>query len=267
MKKYLFLVVIGSASIFNSCSNNDNDIVIDPEKKLFLLSKMTTVYYNNPTSPQTNVATLEYNSQGQLVKTLSEGRTFTFEYSNGKPVKINYYNPDQTLDYYSVFNYTGDQLTNVKAIYTNPDYNRSSTYTYNSNGQLASSTLCQSDNCSNPGTSSYIYNGDNISMETSVTGGTFNHSTKREFSYDNKLNPFTYTNKYLRIMMGGAYNLSKSNYTTEKISYKDNDGNWIQNQNITYSIQYNNAQLPVEVIGKEANGNTYVKYNYEYITL
>jgi len=265
MKKYFYLSLIGSSIAFNSCSsiNDDNEIITDPVIKGLLVSKITTVNYDNPSNPVANIATFEYNTQGDLIKTLSEGRTSFFEYSNGKPVKVNYYNADQTLDYYAAFSYNGDQLMNIKAIYTNPNFNRKSTYTYNSNGKLASSTLCQSEDCSNPIITTFAYNGDNISVETS----TFSWNSKREFSYDDKLNPFTHTNPYLKILMERADTLSKNNYTTEKISYKESDGSWTQNQNITYTIQYNSANLPVEVIGKEANGDNYVKYMYEYISL
>jgi len=264
MKKYFYLSLIGSSIVFNSCSssNDDNEIIIDPVGKGLLVSKVTTIYYDNPSTPETNIATFEYNTQGDLTKISSEGRTSSFEYSNGKPVKVNYYNADQTLDYYVAFSYNGDQLMNIKAIYTNPNFNRKSTYTYNSTGKLASSTLCQSEDCSNQIITTYAYNGDNISVETS----TFSNS-KKEFSYDDKLNPFTHTNPYLRILLERADVLSKNNYTTQKISYKQSDGSWTQSQNITYTIQYNNANLPVEVTGKEANGNNYVKYKYEYISL
>lgn len=254
---------MGSAAIFTSCSSNDDNNI--SEKKL-LLSKITTTYYDNPANPETNVSTLEYNTQGELIKTLSDGRVSTFEYSNGKPTKVNYYNNHQTLEYYTVFYYNADKLVNIKAIYTNPNSNRKSTYTYNANGQLTSSTLCQSEDCSNPSSNSFTYNGDNVLTETYVMGGTIAFSTKREFSYDDQLNPFTNTNKYLKIMMEGAYNLSKNNYTIEKVSYKNSDGAWIQNQTITYSTQYNSSHLPVQVIGKEADGTTSVRYNYEYIT-
>lgn len=267
MKNYFFLSLMSSVMIFNSCSSNDdNDGTNDPAGKKLLLSKITTIYYDNPTNPETNVATFEYNNQGEIIKAVADGRTSTFEYSNGKPAKVNYYNSHQTLEYYTVFYYNGDKLVNIKAVYSNPSFNRKSTYTYNANGKLASSTLCQSEDCSAPTTNSYTYNGDNISTETYVMGGTIGYSTKREFSYDDKLNPFTNTNKYLKIMMEGAYNLSKNNYTTEKVSYKDSDGTWIQNQTITYITQYNSSQLPVQVIGKEADGTTSVQYNYEYIT-
>lgn len=67
--------------------------------------------------------------------------------------------------------------------------------------------------------------------------------------------------------MGGAYTLSPNNYTTEKISYKTNSGSWTESQVNTYEIQYNSAQLPTQVTGKDANGNNTVKYNYEYISL
>ena len=65
--------------------------------------------------------------------------------------------------------------------------------------------------------------------------------------------------------MGGAYALSKNNYASERISYKDSSGNWVQNQQVIYEIQYNSAQLPIQVIGKTTTGANYVKYNYEYI--
>lgn len=265
MKKYLFLGLMGSATIFASCSSDDNEITNDPLEKKLLLSKVTSIYYDNLSNPETTVSTFEYNSQGELIKMLSGGRSSVFEYSNGKPTKVNYYTSNQTLEYYTVFTYNGDQLVNTKAIYTNPDFNRKNTYTYNSNGKLISSILCQSEDCSNPSTSTYAYNGDNISLETSNIGGTISFTYKKEFLYDDKLNPFTNTNKYIKIMMERAYSASKNNYTAEKISYKDSDGSWTQNQNITYTIQYNSAQLPVQVVGKEANGNNYVQYNYEYI--
>lgn len=258
---------MSSAIFFTGCSSNDeNDNGNNPNEPQILLSKITTVYYDNPSSPQTTVATLEYNSQRQLIKISSEGRTSTFEYdATGKPTKTNYYKTDGSLDYYTSYTYTGEQLTKAQAIYTNADFNRTMTYTYN-NGKLATTTLCQSPDCSHPSTSSYTYNGENVSIETAITGGTIPFSTKREYTYDNKINPYSLTNKYFRISLTGAYILSQNNYTTEKISYKDNAGNWIQNQNIIYEIQYNNSQLPTQVIGKEANGNNSVKYNYEYIT-
>jgi hypothetical protein len=268
MKKCFLLSIMSSVLFFTGCSSDgESDMPIaDPLASPALLSKITTVYYDNPANPETTVATLEYNSQKQLIKTISEGRTAVFEYDTaGKPAKTNYYNPNGTLDYYSIYYYNGGQLTTLKSIYSNPNYNRTITYSYN-NGKVTGYTQCQSADCANPSTSSYAYNGENISVETSVSGGPLSFSTKSEFSYDNKLNPFSYTNKYLRTTMGGAYILSLNNYTTEKISYKDNAGNWIPSQNITFEIQYNNLQLPTQVIGKEADGSMSVKYMYEYIT-
>ncbi len=265
IKNYFFLSLVTSVIFLNSCESED---VIDLEGNFvepkILLTKVTTVYYDNPANPQTNVANFTYNSKGELTKVISEGRTSNYEYdATGKPIKTNYYNADGTLDYYSSYTYNGDQLLNIKAIYTNPDFNRTLSYTYD-NGKVMTSTLCQSANCSNPSTSSYTYNGENITVETSVIGGTFPSPTKHEYLYDNQLNPFTYTNKYLKISFGGAYVLSKNNYTTERISYKDGSGNWVQNQHIIYDVQYNSAQLPTQVIGKNSNGSNYVKYNYEY---
>ncbi|SDJ18405.1 hypothetical protein [Chryseobacterium jejuense] len=268
MKNYLFLGMMSAVVFFNSCSSNDDNEGpnISSEQPQLLLSKVTTVYYDNPSEPETTVSTLSYNNQRQLIKTISEGRASTFEYDNtGKPSKTIYYNPDGTVDYYSSYTYNGDQLTNIKAIYANSDSNRTVTYNYNANGQMTSSTLCQNPECSSPATDTYVYNGNNISSETSTWGGFMTYSNKRDFSYDDKLNPYTNINKYLKIMMGSAYNLSKNNYLVEKISSKDN-GVWQQNQTITYSIQYNSSQLPVQVIGTEANGRKYVQYNYEYIT-
>lgn len=267
MKNYFFLGLISSVMIFNSCSSNDDNDTNESVEKKILLSKITTLYYGDPTNSQTTVTTFEYNNHGALIKVVADGRTAIFEYKDEKPVKVNYYNANQTLEYYTAFTYNGDKLTNIKAIYTNPNFNRNSTYTYNTNGQLASSTLCQSENCSNPSTTLYTYNGDNISTETNEAGGTIGiyNNTKKEISYDNKLNPYTNINKYLRIMMEGAGNLSKNNYTTEKLSYKDSNGNWIQNQTLTYSMQYNSSQLAIQVIGKEASGANFIQYNYEYI--
>lgn len=262
MKNYLFLGVAGTALLFNSCSSSDENSN-EAEKKL-LLSKVTTIYYDNPSNPETVVGTFEYNNQGQLIKAQSKEGSSVFEYSNDKPVKENHYNSKQQLDYYAIFNYKTDQLTGIQYIHTDAAEKRTITYVYNTNGKMTSSALCESDDCTHPITSSLAYNGDNISVETNtLTGGS---PYKREFTYDNKLNPYTNLNKHLRIMMGGAYAISMSNYTTEKISSKSSNGTWNQGQSISYSIQYNSSQLPVQVIGKEANGNNYVQYNYEYIT-
>ncbi|MCD9616818.1 hypothetical protein [Chryseobacterium gleum] len=267
MRKLLFLGMMGAVVFFNSCSSNDdNEGTNTSEQPQLLLSKVTTVYYDNPSNPETIVSTLSYNNQRQLIKTISEGRTSTFEYDNaGKPSKTTYYKPDGTVDYYSVYTYNGDQLANVKAIYTNSNYNRTATYNYNTNGQVISSTLCQNPDCSNPGTDTYVYNGNNISSETSTLGGTITYSNKSDFSYDDKLNPYTNINKYIKIMMGRAYTLSKNNYLVEKISFKNN-GVWQQSQTVTYTIQYNSSGLPVQVVGKEADGSLSVQYNYEYST-
>ncbi|MBW8523909.1 hypothetical protein K0U91_01540 [Chryseobacterium chendengshani] len=266
IKNYLFLSLISSAALLNSCSNTDENETTNPAEPKILLSKVTTTFYGNPANPDTDIATLTYNSQGELLKILSEDKSSSFEYDNsGKPLKINYYKADGTLDYYSLYIYNGDQLSTIKAIYSNPDYNRTINYTYE-NGKVITSTLCQSANCTDPSIFTYTYSGENITVETYITGSTFSMSTKREYLYDNQLNPFTYTNKYFKVSMGGAYVLSKNNYTTERISYKDGAGNWIQNQQIIYNVQYNSAQLPSQVIGKTSNGNDYVKHNYEYIT-
>ncbi|WP_123868165.1 hypothetical protein [Chryseobacterium lactis] len=263
MKNYLFLGLMSSVIFFNSCSSND-DTADEPADKKILLSKVTTTYYDDPSKPETTIETLEYNSQGELTKTLSASGSSTFEYSNGKPVKINYYNNSQELEYYSVFTYNGDQLINIKAIYPNPNSNRTITYSYNSTGKVISSSLCQSPDCSNPIIETYTYNGDNISSETSESGGS-SFGTKIVFSHDDKLNPYTNTNKYLRIMMSKAYAVNKNNYLTEKISYKDK-GTWIQNQTRSSTIQYNSSGLPAQVTSKEANGSLSAQYSYEYIT-
>ena len=263
MKKYSVLSAIGTVILMNSCSD-DRDIINSADKKI-VLNKVTTVYYDNPSSPETNIATFNYNNEGELIKIVSEGRTSTFEYdAEGKPKKTIYYNSAGVPEYYSLYTYNGEQLSNVKAVYSNPDFNRTISYTYE-NGKVKTSTLCQSADCSNPSTSSYQYSGDNISVETSVIGGTFSYATQQVFTYDNKPNPFTYTNKYFRISSGGAYILSGNNYLTEKKSYKDSAGMWIPNQNITYHIQYNSSNLPAQVTGKNSNGNQYVQYKYEYI--
>jgi len=268
MKKFLLpATVLGFSLILSSCSPTDEN----PEnpnagtEPQMLLSKITTVYYDSPSNPETTVSTLEYNSQRQVTKILSEGRSSTYEYdASGRPVKTNYYKPDGSLEYYNTYTYNGDQLEKTMATYSNPDYNRTITYMYN-NGKVISSTLLQP--ASNPITDSYTYIGENISSEIHESSGGIIPAIKREYSYDNKSNPFTNSNKHLKTMMGGAYTLSPNNYTTEKISYKTNSGSWTESQVNTYEIQYNSAQLPTQVTGKDANGNNTVKYNYEYISL
>lgn len=266
MKKYFVLSVMASAVFLNSCGSEDEiELITDPVEPRILLSKITTVNYDNPANPTTNVANFMYTNQGEISKIVSEGRTSTFEYDAAKkPVKVNYYNSAGNLEYYSTYTYNGDQLAETKAIYSNPDFNRTTTYTYN-NGKVMTSTLCQSPTCSSPSVSTYTYNGDNITVEEYIIGGTLSIPSKREYLYDNQLSPYTYVNKYFKISIGGAYVLSKNNYTTERISYKDNAGNWVQNQHIIYEVIYNSAQLPTQVTGRSADGSSYVKYSYEYI--
>ena len=268
MKNHFFLSLIISSVFLSSClSKADIDLVEEIPQKKLLLSKMITIYYDNPNNPETTVGTLSYNDDMQLVASDSDGRTATFEYdASGKPVKANYYKLDKTLEYYSLYSYNGDQLANIKSIYENASSNRNVFYTYDSKGKVETSTLCQTADCSGASKSSYVYNGDNVSVETNVLGGTIAYTYKVEFSYDDKLNPFTNINTNLRIMMGGAYTLSKNNYTTEKISSKNSDGTWTQNQNIFYTIEYNDSNLPTKIVGKDANGNKYVEQNYEYIS-
>lgn len=259
---------MGAALLCNSCSgNDDNDTINNPEPKR-LLSKVTSVYYSNPTQPNTSVVTYNYNSQRQLINVLSQGRTTSFEYdTTGKLSKTNYYNTDGTIAYYTIWTYNGSQLTTIKSIYPDSNNNTTKVYTYN-NDKVTATSLCFSSNCTIPSTSSYTYNGDNVSTEILFSDNIGGASTiKREFSYDNKINPYSLTNTYFRTYLAGTQFLSQNNYTSEKISRKDSEGNWVQIQHITYEIQYNNAQLPSKVIGKDANGNTLIEYNYEYITL
>lgn len=266
MKYFLFTSLISLFITFNSCNSTDDTITTNSTKKI-VLSKVTTMYYEPLLSPSanTNVQTFEYNSQGELIKIKSNERTSFFEYNNGKPVKVIHYDANQKQDYYIDINYDGDILldkeTKYTSPYTSPEIYK---YTYNSNDQIASFTVCSYKNCPDPYSYTYAYNENNISSET-ISQMVYNK--KEEFSYDNKLNPYTNTNKYLKIIMGEVDVLSKNNSTTRKISYKNNSGNWVENQVITYSTLYNDSHLPIQRIGKEANGTNYVKFDYEYITL
>lgn len=267
MKTYLFLGALSSVLFFSSCSGDDDSTPNNPEAQKFL-SKVTTVNYANPSNPNTSVVTFDYSSKKQLIKVSSQGRTTSFEYdTTGKLSKTNYYNTDGTITYYTTYTYNGDQLTTAKAIYPNPNANTTMDYTYN-NGKVTATSLCFSSNCTIPSTSSYTYTSDNISTEISFSDHIGGQSTiKRELSYDNKTNPYSLINNSLRMSIASTQFLSQNNYTSEKISRKDSEGNWVQIQNITYEIQYNSSQLPSKVIGKEANGKTLIEYNYEYITL
>lgn len=265
MKKNILLNSIFSILLFTGCRNENDELNNTPEPQM-LLSKITTTDYKNPSNITISITALNYNSNKQLVKVSSENRLTTVEYdNNGKPSKTTYYKADGTVGYYTNYTYNGDQLTTAKAIYTNTDSNQTITYTY-TNGKVTTITHCQTTNCSNPSTDSYSYNGENISTEILLSNGISAASaTKRDFLYDNKINPYSLINKDYRISIGGAQFLSQNNYTSEKISKKDSSGNWIQFENISYEIQYNSSQLPTQIIGKSENGANYVKYNYEYI--
>ncbi len=222
MKNHLFLsLIISSVFLFNCKSNDDNDVTEETPDKKLLLSKTTTIYYDNPNNPETTVGILSYNDNGQLISSDSDGRAASFEYdTSGKPTKINYYKTDKTLDYYNLYTYNGEQLMNIKAVYTNPNFNRTISYNYDSNGKLTGSTMCQSADCTNPYISTYTYSGDNISSESTVSGGITGYNYKSEYSYDDKLNPFININKDIKIMMGGAYTMSKTIIHHQKIIIK-----------------------------------------------
>lgn len=256
-----------SMILLTNCSNNDNLDLQNINQNNKVLSKVIITYYDDPSNPQVSTSELTYNN-GRLHKMAHSNGTYTlFEYDTaGKIVKQVYYKSDNSIDYNFIYTYNGDQLTNTKAIYTNPTFNRTSSYAYNSAGQLISSTLCQSEPCTNTHVQNYTYDGNNVSAEIWESIGGLNTAIKKVYTYDNMKSPFTNTNKYLRLVMENAYALSENNYKTQKISYRNN-GIWIENQNITYEIQYNSELLPTQVIGKEANGSNYVKYNYEYTSL
>lgn len=239
---------------FNSCSSNDDN---EPTGKKILLSKVTTTYADPIVSYLNGTLTMEYNNQGQLVKIHSKEGVSTFEYNNGKPVKSNNYNPQQQLESYAEFNYSGDRLVGNKMVYTNSENNRTHQYTYNSLGQLASYSICKSPNCSDPSIETYTYNGDNISLRTLKNEGMVN-----EYTYDNNLNPYTYTNKYLKIFWGTNDVLSKNNCMVDKSS-----SNLTGNEITIYSLEYNSSGFPIKAIGKSKNGEPFVQYDYEYITL
>ncbi|MDR6489252.1 hypothetical protein J2799_003791 [Chryseobacterium vietnamense] len=264
MKNQLFVGLMSSFLFLSCSSSNDENNEPNPSDPQILLSKVTTVSYTSPSGPQTSIAKFDYNSQKQLLKITSENTTSVLEYdSAGKPSKITYQKPDGTVAYYKTFTYNGDQLTTVKTIYSDTHYNTAMTYT---NGKVTATSTCESSNCPIPSTMSYTYSGENVSEEISVNDGIGGpHINKREFSYDNKINPYSLLGKYFRAITGEAQFLSQNNYTTLKISGKDDAGNWNQILNFNYQIEYNNNQLPTQVMVKVDN-NDYAKYTYEYIT-
>lgn len=259
------MLAIFSASIcFTACST-DRDDSAEPIEEKWLLTKITTTYYDNPDHPEVSVNSLEYNSKGQLIGGSSAAQSSVFEYdSSGKPVKTVYYNSDKSYAYTNNYVYEGEKLVNIHSVYDNPNYNRKVTYTYNPSGQVIGVKSCEQPDCSSPVTNTYTYANQNILSETTVWSSTFTTNTKREYAYDDKKNAYSTLNPYIRTMTGGAYALSENNYKTEKISYKDASGNWILNQNITYTIQYNAENLPTVVTGNDQNGQLYVAYKYEY---
>ncbi|SDJ18438.1 hypothetical protein [Chryseobacterium jejuense] len=266
MKNYLFLGMMGAALFFNSCSNNDDNINEATETKLFL-KKAVINYYDSPYEPESITDEFEYNTKGELVKMWTNGKLSTIEYNNDRPTKVNYYTNENKLEYYSNLYYTGNQLNQVKSMYVNMHPIGTLNYAYNSEGQLISSTNCQSVECTKPDTETLTYKGDNVSTHIMAITSGINFSIKSEYSYDNKLNPYTNINKYLKIMMGDVNPLNKNNYTVIKNSNKWNNGNWELSENTTYTYEYNSSGFPVKVVGTNSKGNIAVQYNYEYITL
>lgn len=263
------LGLISLTIIFNSCSNNDDTTapVNQPVKKLYLTKAKATDLYD-PDNQDTIVVSYEYDSQGQVVKFNHSTGNWTFEYSNGKPVKVNQHSI-QSPDSYSVLTYNGDQLINFKTINANQTTQSNESYTYNASGKLTTYQNCFTDDCSpDSTTSNYTYNGNNISESNSIMVGMLNSVSKTQYSYDDKFNPYTNVNQYIRLITEGPYNYNKNNILTEKRSYlRKSTGAWIESGNTTYTIQYNSSGFPVQALGKDADGNNIIRIDYEYMEL
>lgn len=269
MKKITTLGFVAATLIFGSCSNDRDNNENNSNSFKKVISKIAITYYDNPSNPETDYAQFFY-TNGVMSKTeYTNGRYALYEYDpSGKYIKSTFYKNDNTVEYTTLNTYTGDLLTSSKSIYTNTSYNRYYTNTYNANSQLTSLSLCQSqENCTSPSIRNYSYLGNNVANEIHNGGSYLYGTTKREYTYDNKKNPYSYASKHMKSVMGGADVLSENNYISEKISSKNADGTWTVNQNISYQIQYDADQFPTEILGKDSNGNNYVKYKYEYIVL
>lgn len=271
MKNFLFLGLIGTTVFLNSCSSSNDDTPINspndtPSAQTLFLSKVTTTYLDLPGTPQGSILTFSYNNQAQLVKIQSQEGSTTFEYSNGKPIKSNTYNNQQQLKYYSEFNYNGDQLVSNKRVSTTADYNGTYEYSYYPQGKLSSSRICNSADCTSTTNELYSYYGDNVLIYTIHVKGNSSFSVRNDYSYDDKLNPYTNLNKYLKIIMGNSDVLSKNNCTIDKNS-SNNNGTWQSNKTITYTYEYNGSGFPVKAIGKDNDGKPIIQYNYEYTSL
>ena len=91
--KLLFCLVSGSFLLMNCSSDDRFDEPVKVKEKKLLLSKISTVYYDNPENPETTISTLTYNDKGEMVKSNSEDGISVFEYdTDGKPLKALYYN-------------------------------------------------------------------------------------------------------------------------------------------------------------------------------
>ncbi|MCS4301292.1 hypothetical protein [Chryseobacterium sp. BIGb0232] len=260
MKNYLFLGMISTAVFFNSCSSNDEN---QPTEKKLLLSKVTTNYFYKDTKTQIYIDKYEYNAQGELIKISNNNGFTTIEYDKDKPIKLNYHFDDQHKEnYYSEVYYNGNQINKIEQHYPFiTDKYITLKYTYNTNGQIASSSGCWSPDCSESNTTFYTYSGNNISVKKLS-------STKFEYFYDNKLSPYTYMNKYIKIWLerfGLDHINNNNNYIARKSTISGEVSDFVNT--LTYTYEYNSSGLPVKGTGKDSDQFTFVQYNYEYITL
>lgn len=265
MKKFLPAVLI-SIICLSGCSTERED---EPLPKLVeertLLTKITTKDYRYfSSSPLITVTKFSYNDQRQLTEINSEAERAVFEYeSSGKPGKSLYYKPDGTYMYTKIYVYEGDRLTKINSVYEDASQNSSVTYSYNASGQVAGVKQCKNQDCSSPTTSTYTYQNKNVTTAVIETASPIPSVTTRKHTFDDKKNPYSALNPYIRIMLGSSLSLNENNYDSQEVLV--NYGTYGVFNYYIYNSQYNSENYPTftQVVG--GNATREVEYLYEYM--
>lgn len=264
MKKFLPAILISIICLSGCSTEREDEPLPKPMEERTLLTKITTKdyrYFSN--SPLITVTKFSYNDHRQLTEINSEAERTVFEYENsGKPVKSLYYKPDGTYIYTKIYVYEGDRLTKINSVYEDASQNSTVTYTYNASGQMVGIKQCKNQNCSSPTTFTYTYINKNVATAVSQTTSPSPSTTTRKYTFDDKKNPYSSLNTYIRIMLGSSLSLNENNYDSQEVLV--NYGTYGVFNYYIYNSQYNSENYPTFTSVVGGNATREVEYLYEY---
>jgi len=241
------------------------EIPEQPDLREMHIKKVKSIDYTLATTKYQDV---DFNYENGILKEvvidnsmIGQIRRIVFTYDGEKPIKTETYSPSRLLGT-SIWNYEGDLLKsklNVQDI-----EQRKTEYFYNDSEQVIlekNSTKRNDQDFVLSDESSLTYSGTNVAeiVATSYYFGFPPLIIKQAFTYDAKINPFKFQNKYLREF--SEFSLGTGENNTTSIRYQYLPENVIGNQRI--EILYD-GDYPVEVKKFTGLGRLQLHITYEY---